>query len=248
MRPRSQLRRSDLFAFLMPCSGLRHAFVTPSETRRWRSCKSLTLPYLLSDSPVDCTSVKGLYCGSRAVCRGSSGLIRLDGFTVARVHGTSGDVFDRVRNTHGCMSILCSRALARNCFPACLSLWVHGLQVCSAGACEDQPPSNLSLELAVGYFLDDVGQPCLTLAAPRRVAMCTRGRSDDQALGALREMKLRQFLSFRKCAHVRAACPSWFKLCPHARAHSSVWRCCAKLSLLGTRTHEHVRLTVVHRF
>ncbi len=53
MRAGSQLRRPHIFAFPRPFSRLRHAFVTPSDPRRGRSCKSLRARYLLSDSPLD---------------------------------------------------------------------------------------------------------------------------------------------------------------------------------------------------
>src|SRR5579864_475404 len=107
MRARSQVRQSDLFAFAMPCSRLRHAFVTPSAGLRGRSCKSLQMSYLLSDYPLCFTSFGDLYCSSNGVSRRRPGLTRLDNSTVEVV-------FHGISDNHNWASIfiLCSRAVA----------------------------------------------------------------------------------------------------------------------------------------
>jgi hypothetical protein len=177
VRAGSQLRRSDLFAFAMPCSGLRHT--TPSAGLRGRSCKSRQMSYLLSDYPLYFTSFGDVYCSSNGVSRRRPALTRLDSSTVEVVfHGISDN------HDWAYISVLCSRAVAAYRFSACLSLRFEGLQSFPVCACRVQPPSNRSLAAAVGYFLDVVRECCLTVAAHCRAATYTPGRSGDQALGA----------------------------------------------------------------
>lgn len=177
MTVRSEFRRSHLFAFAMPCSGLRHAFVAPSDRLRGRSCKALCLSYLRSDSPLDFILVGSRYCSCSGASRGSPALIRLRGSTVARAAGASEVVLHRVSDTHdwACVSVLCSRTTTAKCLSTCLSLCWQGLQFCPASTCEVPHPSRVSLPVAVGYLLDVVRESCLPLAA---VAGMQRVRPD----------------------------------------------------------------------
>ena len=197
MRARSQLRRSDLFAFAMPCSGLRHAFVTPSAGLRGRSCKSLQMSYLLSDYPLYFTSFGDLHWSSNGVSRRRPALTRLDSSTVEVLfHGISDN------HDWAYISILCSRAVAAYRFSACLSLRFEGLQSFPVSARQVQPPSNRSLAAPVGYFLGVVRECCLIVAAHCRAATYMAGRSGHQALCALAEIELCQFVSCAKSSQL----------------------------------------------
>jgi hypothetical protein len=193
VRARSQLRRSDLFAFATPCSSLRHGFVTPSAGLPGMSCKSLQMSYLLSDYPLYLTWFGDLYCSSNGASLRRPALTRLDSSIVeVAFHGISDN------HDWAYISVLCSRAVGAYRFSARLSLRFEGLQSVPVSACQVQPPSNRSLAAAVGYFLGVVRECCLTVAAHCRAATYTPGRTGDQALGALAEIELRQFVSCGK--------------------------------------------------
>jgi len=156
------LCRCYIFAFRVPSSRLRQAFVTPSARLRRQSRKSLQVRYLRSDSPLYLSSLEDLYRGCHSTSHGTSEP-RLGGCNVVRVAGASepgshgaGDIED-----WACIPDSYSRAIAEPRFSICR----RDLQFFRGGTCEVQPLWNSSTGVAVRHFLDVIGECCWTLTA-----------------------------------------------------------------------------------